>query len=132
MEGKRIQMGQDKTQELLKEKLRGKGLKVTHQRLQVLSVLEENGGRHMTVEDIYEDSLLGTVVKIDHQNGLVAYYCGLNSSPSVKKGQEVEPGYQLGAIAEIPCESVEQTHLHFVMEQDGTPVSPLKVMQMKE
>ena len=85
-----------------------------------------------TVEDIYEDSLLGTVVKIDHQNGLVAYYCGLNSSPSVKKGQEVEPGYQLGAIAEIPCESVEQTHLHFVMEQDGTPVSPLKVMQMKE
>ena len=85
-----------------------------------------------TVEEIYEDSLLGTVVKIDHQNGLVAYYCGLNSSPSVKKGQEVEPGYQLGAIAEIPCESVEQTHLHFVMEQDGTPVSPLKVMQMKE
>ena len=47
-------MGQDKTQELLKEKLRGKGLKVTHQRLQVLSVLEENGGRHMTAEDIYE------------------------------------------------------------------------------
>ena len=46
-------MGQDKTQELLKEKLRGKGLKVTHQRLQVLSVLEENGGRHMTAEDIY-------------------------------------------------------------------------------
>ena len=85
-----------------------------------------------TVEDIYEDSLLGTVVKIDHGNGLSAYYCGLNSSPSVKKGQEVEGGYQIGVIAEIPCESVEETHVHIIMEQDGVPVSPLKVMEMKE
>ena len=69
MEGKRIQMGQDKTQELLKEKLRGKGLKVTHQRLQVLSVLEENGGRHMTAEDIYE------LVSVDNPEiGLATVY----------------------------------------------------------
>ena len=62
-------MGQDKTQELLKEKLRGKGLKVTHQRLQVLSVLEENGGRHMTAEDIYE------LVSVDNPEiGLATVY----------------------------------------------------------
>ena len=60
-------MGQDKTQELLKEKLRGKGLKVTHQRLQVLSVLEENGGRHMTAEDIYE------LVSVDRRSALQRY-----------------------------------------------------------
>ena len=33
-------MEADKTQKLLKEKLKEKGLKVTHQRLLVLSVLE--------------------------------------------------------------------------------------------
>ena len=63
-------MGQDKTQELLKEKLRGKGLKVTHQRLQVLSVLEENGGRHMTAEDIYE------LVSVDNPKIGVRYEIG--------------------------------------------------------
>ena len=85
-----------------------------------------------TVEDIYEDSLLGTVVKINHGSGLMAYYCGLNSSPSVKKGEQIDGGYQIGAIAEIPCESVEENHLHLIMEQDGKPVSPLKVMEMKD
>ena len=47
-------MEQKNTEELLKEKLRKKGLKVTHQRILVLSVLEQNSGRHMTAEDIYE------------------------------------------------------------------------------
>ena len=47
-------MEADKTQKLLKEKLKEKGLKVTHQRLLVLSVLEENSGSHMTAEDIYD------------------------------------------------------------------------------
>ena len=79
-----------------------------------------------------EDSLLGTVVKINRGSGLTAYYCGLNSSPSVKKGEQIDGGYQIGAIAEIPCESVEENHLHLIMEQDGKPVSPLKVMEMKD
>lgn len=41
-------------QELLKKRLKEKGLKVTRQRLLVLSVLEQNNGSHMTAEDIYE------------------------------------------------------------------------------
>ena len=44
-------MEADKTQKLLKEKLKEKGLKVTHQRLLVLSVLEEresyDSGRYL-------------------------------------------------------------------------------------
>ena len=47
-------MEQKNTEKMLKEKLREKGLKVTRQRLLILSVLEQNGGRHMTAEDIYE------------------------------------------------------------------------------
>ena len=47
-------MEQKEVQELLKDRLKEKGLKVTIQRLLVLSVLEENSGRHMTAEDIYE------------------------------------------------------------------------------
>lgn len=47
-------MEQKKTEDLLRERLKEKGLKVTHQRLLILSVLEQNSGRHMTAEDIYE------------------------------------------------------------------------------
>lgn len=45
---------QKKTEELLKQRLKEKGLKVTQQRILILSVLEQNSGRHMTAEDIYE------------------------------------------------------------------------------
>lgn len=47
-------MEQNKTEEMLKKRLKEMGLKVTHQRLLVLSVLEQNTGRHMTAEDIYD------------------------------------------------------------------------------
>ncbi len=47
-------MRQEKVQELLKVKLREKGLKVTQQRLLVLQTLAGHSGRHMTAEDIYE------------------------------------------------------------------------------
>ncbi|WP_109714061.1 Fur family transcriptional regulator [Faecalicatena contorta] len=47
-------MEQEKAQELLKEKLRGKGLKVTQQRMLVLQTLADRSGSHMAAEDIYE------------------------------------------------------------------------------
>lgn len=47
-------MEQIKVQELLKERLKEKGLKVTQQRLLVLSTLAENSGNHMTADEIYE------------------------------------------------------------------------------
>lgn len=46
-------MEQKRTEELLKERLKEKGLKVTNQRLKVLSVLDQNSGSHMTAEDVY-------------------------------------------------------------------------------
>ena len=38
-------MEQKKTEELLRQRLKEKGLKVTHQRLLILSVLEQNSGQ---------------------------------------------------------------------------------------
>ena len=81
-----------------------------------------------TVEDIYNDPTLGTVVAIDHGEGIIAYYCGLNAKPVVKTGDQLESGTQIGVIDTIPGECVEQSHLHFYMEQDGEPVSPLEII----
>jgi murein DD-endopeptidase MepM/ murein hydrolase activator NlpD len=80
------------------------------------------------VEDIYEDPQLGMVVAVDHGGGLLLFYCGLNQAPTVKIGETVKAGTQLGAVDTIPSESVEQPHLHLAAEQDGQPVSPLVIM----
>lgn len=80
-----------------------------------------------TVTEVREDALLGTVAVIDHGDGIIASYCGLNKSPSVKQGDKVEAGNQIGVIDTIPSESVEASHLHFSIEQNGVPISPLEL-----
>lgn len=87
-------------------------------------VLASADGR---VTEVREDALLGTVVVIDHGDGILASYCGLNKSPSVQKGDQVEAGKQIGVVDTIPSESVEAAHLHFAIEQNGVPISPLEL-----
>ncbi len=84
-----------------------------------------------TVLAVYEDDLLGNVVKIDHGNDIIAFYCGLNS-PTVKVGQVVEVGQTLGGIGDIPCESVDETHMHFavtVKEEWADPIAALGITE---
>ena len=76
------------------------------------------------VTDVYKDAMLGTVVAIDHGNGITVKYCGLNALPSVKKGDVVDSSKQIGMVDVIPCESVEQRHLHLEFYKDGVAVSP--------
>lgn len=47
-------MEQEKVEKLLKAKLKERGLKVTQQRLLVLSMLAKRGGSHMAAEEVYE------------------------------------------------------------------------------
>lgn len=77
------------------------------------------------VIEIYKDAMYGTTVVIDHGNGIVAKYCGLNAVPAVKVGNAVDSSTQLGVVDVIPCESVEQRHLHLEFFKDGKSVSPM-------
>lgn len=80
------------------------------------------------VTAVYTDPLMGSTVEIDHGNGITAKYCGLNPVPTVKEGDTVDSSTQLGTIDVIPCESVEQRHLHLEFYLDGNAVSPEKYM----
>ncbi len=77
------------------------------------------------VTQVYSDPMYGTTVVIDHGNGIEAKYCGLNTSPAVKVGDTVDTSTQLGTVDIIPCESVEQRHLHLEFYNDGEAVSPM-------
>ena len=78
------------------------------------------------VSKVYTDKMLGTVVEIDHGNGILVKYCGLNSKPSVSVGQNVDSSTVIGAVASVPSESVEQHHLHLEFYLNGESVSPLQ------
>lgn len=84
---------------------------------------------HGVVADVYYDTAYGQTVVIDHGNGIVAYYSGLNSSPSVKKGDRVTAGFQIGVIDQIPSEAVDAPHLHLRVEVDGVLKNPLEIMK---
>ena len=81
------------------------------------------------VTDVYTDVMLGSVVEIDHGNGIVAKYCGLNEEPFVKKGDTVDSSKQIGTVGVIPSESVEQRHLHLEFFKNGKAVSPMNYIQ---
>lgn len=67
-----MMMDQEKLKDLLKKKLKEKGLKVTQQRWIVLQTLAENSDKHMTAEDVYE------VVRAEHPElGLATVYRAL-------------------------------------------------------
>lgn len=76
------------------------------------------------VKAIINDPMLGTVVEIDHGNGITVRYCGLNAKPSVSVGSTVDSSTRLGSVDVIPIESVEQRHLHLEFYKDGKAVSP--------
>ena len=78
-----------------------------------------------TVSAVYQDDFMGTVVEIDHGNGLVSQYASLAEVPTVKVGDAVKTGTVIGSVgATAAAENGRQPHLHFAMYQDGNPVDP--------
>ncbi len=82
-----------------------------------------------TVSGIYNDTLYGQVVEINHGNGVMAKYCGFEpESLEIKVGTEVEKGTLLGYLGTVPCEKNEGSHLHFEMTCNGVVQDPVAVL----
>ena len=74
---------------------------------------------------IIEDNMLGRYIEIDHGNGIVVKYCGIDDASTVKEGDIVEAGTPLGALAIIPCECADSPHLHLEFYKDEYPIDPM-------
>ena len=78
-----------------------------------------------TVSAVFQDDFMGTVLEIDHGNGLVSQYASLAEVPTVKVGDTVKTGTVIGSVGTTAAaENGLQPHLHFAMYQDGNPVNP--------
>lgn len=77
------------------------------------------------VSALYQDDLMGTVVEIDHGQGLVSQYANLAATPAVKVGDEVTTGTVIGSVGDTAAvESGSQAHLHYALLKEGSPVDP--------
>ena len=81
------------------------------------------------VTDIYEDPSYGNTVVISHDGQFTAYYCGLDKNTLVKKGNKIKGGEEIGTIDKIPCEELEEPHLHLCISKDSKFIDPLLVLE---
>lgn len=80
------------------------------------------------VTDITHDSLYGTTVVVNQNDGLMVYYRGLNKETAVRKGENIAAGATLGTVGEIPCEAADGTHLHIEVRSDSGVLDPAVIL----
>lgn len=78
---------------------------------------------------IYNSSLWGTIVEVDHGAGVVARYCGLAEKLTVSANDVIEAGQIIGYVGNIPVEAADGTHLHFEITKDGAIADPLSLYE---
>ena len=70
---------------------------------------------------------LGNVVTIDHGNGIIMKYCGLDNV-QVSEGKKVKMGDPIAVVGSIPCECADKSHLHLEATKKGESISPMDVI----
>ena len=79
-----------------------------------------------TILNIWEDGLWGVCVSIDHGNGYVSSYLGVDKSVPVTIGQKVACGDVIAKVGNTAeCECALASHLHFEVKKDGEFTDPL-------
>lgn len=78
------------------------------------------------VTKVWEDTLWGYCVIIDHGNGIVGHYYSLTSAVAVAEGDEVNSGDIIGYVGDSAVvENTEGAHLHFGLKQNGEWIDPI-------
>lgn len=76
-----------------------------------------------TVTRVEEDSLLGNVIEIEHDKGVVTQYESVKDV-AVKVGDKVDQGQTIAKAGQSTLNEKAGTHLHFEIRKDGVAVNP--------
>lgn len=76
------------------------------------------------VVKVVSDPSWGYCVEIDH-GPFIARYCALEQGSCVGIDDVVSRGDVIGKLADIPCESAQESHLHFEIIKDSAYLDPL-------
>ncbi len=81
--------------------------------------------RSGVIKEMYEDELWGIVIILDHGNGMLTKYAGLQTNKMVNEGQKVEKGDPISKVGRTAAiEKMDKPHLHFEVLKDGVLVDP--------
>lgn len=92
----------------------------------VVSILDGN------VKKVEETTMEGTVVTVEHADGLVSYYKSLGGDVTVKAGDAVKAGDKLGTASTSLAELNTGAHLHLEVKKDGKYIDPNTVLPQNE
>ncbi|NRD77153.1 M23 family metallopeptidase [Bacillus sp. BRMEA1] len=76
-----------------------------------------------TVTRVDQDSVLGNVVEIEHEKGIVTQYQSIKDI-KVKVGDEVKQGDVIAEAGQSLYNEKAGTHVHFEIRKDGVAVNP--------
>jgi len=88
-----------------------------------------------TVKTVGYDPFMGYTVTVDHGDGLVSCYQNLADilADNIAVGSTVYAGQLLGMVGESAIiEIADESHLHFELELNGTPVDPMNMLEYTE
>ena len=81
------------------------------------------------VTKIYEDSLWGKTIVLDHGEGLQTKYCNLGTLEMVKEGLDVNQGDYIATVGKsAQIELLMEDHLHFEVINNQKTVDPRSIM----
>ena len=82
-----------------------------------------------TVVSVSDSDLYGTVITIDHGNGVKSTYANLAQEPPVWEGEWVSTGQIIGSVGNTALvETNEVPHLHFAVTLDGRSADPMEYL----
>ncbi|MCI8413837.1 MAG: M23 family metallopeptidase [Clostridia bacterium] len=83
-----------------------------------------------TVKSVENTILEGVVVTVEHAEGYVTIYKGLETA-AVEAGETVTAGAKLGSIGNMMCEKHMGAHLHLEMKKDGKYVAATDYIELE-
>lgn len=84
-----------------------------------------------TIQEVWEDDMMGMSISIDHGNGVVTCYQNLGSTlpEGIAAGKEVKSGDVIAQIGESSLRELgDAPHLHFSVTVDGVEVDPFSYL----
>jgi len=84
------------------------------------------------VTDVYTNLLEGTVVVVEHADGLKSCYGSLDEEVSVNVGDNVSRGEELGSVASTASSETDAgAHLHFSMFDNDKKIDPASYLNIE-
>ncbi|CAM4055504.1 peptidoglycan DD-metalloendopeptidase family protein [Mesobacillus zeae] len=96
------------------------GIDIAHKNGKEFEVVASVSG---TVKSIKDDALLGNVIEIEHDKGIVTQYQSVKNI-KVKAGQKVDQGQALATSGRSMFNEKAGIHVHFEIRKDNIPVNP--------